>query len=1557
MADEIGRLNVILEASGADQVIREGDRVEASFKQNAASITISIEEMKAKLLELGIAYNAAGRAIDAQTGSFISYSAEAQAVNTVLAEMALSQAQNIALSNAAAAANARLATSMGVLSTYQADLAATSAAVAEARAAAGAKILADAEAQMVAEDALRRQRDTAIIAGEVERNAAAASLNAQRNAAYLVQERELTAAAISLQAQRNSAQVAIEQENLAAVASLQAQRNAAQVAEEVQRTESVIALQAQRNAAQVALEQENLAAVAALQAQRNAAEVAAEMERTAAVLSLQAQRNAAQLELERQALAPRVAAEAAVEAAMLRTATVEQARILANELFTASEVAAMHATAARAAAEAAAAIGAANAAILAAEANRLQEAATLAATRATIARGIADAAAAVRTTALGDATRYSAAQMLIWRAVARITGTTLGDIVPGMGAAGRELGYIASSAQAMGVALTSALGPVVIIGGAILTIGIASAGAAYGLVQMANSAGEFGEKLFVARAESGLTIDSILTIQSTTAAAGTTLEKLSQSLKMFQRRAIEAAEGGTSPLSKYLKALNFDTSDTNKMVAQFIDHLARFEPGAKRTAEALRIAGRSGEEWASITEIMIKGTGRTTGVFEAFRRQASDLGLTLSDESVDAARDYQIQLARLGQQFEVLKFEIYSSAFPIVIDWMEQISGAIIANRDDIIKFGQDFVAALAELAPRVETLLELIKDIGPAVLGLIDNFSDFSSKTIRELELVQHSIEGILYALELLTNELKEFIAENYGSEIATVVGLYTWATMDKPKDSSGTDAKKFFDDLTGSSYDPFGFNKNVNDAIKNAPKVEQPPLPKFPYKASGGGGGKGEDPARTQTKLAEIALRSTVNNLRAQEDALSFSLQRRTTSLEKFTAASIALEIKRTTATVGARSHIEGGKPVSGTGLLGELEQAEKIKKPGQRQVKEAEIQSRMNEERIRSAKAVREIIERLQQEDLEVDRTFEQTRLDIFEITGRQRLDRAQAEATEGLLLQKQVADQELALIRQTFDRKNTFLSSELSRAGDNKTERQRVLAEMAKLEVQYGADVEAAHRRIRVAISEDTEARLEHERVIAQIHNARVDILNETRDIELQIFNLAGVYSEAAIRQRAALEESAERERERRALDELDREKQLLQARAEAGVIHAQRAKEQIGAINDQIVSIHDNSNERIKLIHAKAGQDIIDQWKRVATDITEIITGFTSGGWEGAFSGLMSVLRGIEQELLQTALFKILSPHSPNQGSSAGGLVGLITNKILGAVGLGANEVKGPDAAILNNTSATAANTVAIQNLTTSFTSGLGPGGGSGGGINPAGIAHDLLHGIFGGITNLGGGSTFTQGGTGLVRPRRATTTTGQPASSTDITQATLSTAQALARQTSDRNKNSDAGISNIITQMHAVGSQIIQGLTPARQGFWAGILQAAVTGAFSGLGSGIGGSIGGGEGGEGTVTSTATPGGPETRPRRVGGMADGGSFGPDEVFKFNERGPEPMIYTGATSGHVVPFDEAFGGKHGAKNINVTINVNDRRSRVSYSNPKSNREMAESVASTLSRHLD
>lgn len=243
-----------------------------------------------------------------------------------------------------------------------------------------------------------------------------------------------------------------------------------------------------------------------------------------------------------------------------------------------------------------------------------------------------------------------------------------------------QFGLFGDAAAGMIPSLTGSAAAIAGIGGA----AVATTAAMGALMQRTM---DFTGRVDDLRQITGLTNETIQSLQLGAQLAGQSFEAVSQTAVIFQRRLQEAQEGNKD-LADTFRTLGIDLQgDVDTAFRQTLERLNGMSDGAQKTAVAIDLFGRSG---AALLPVI----NQVGGSFDGLVQRAKELGIVLSEQDIKAANDFQDSIDILTLKIEGLGRRIATSLLPR----LQQIATAFIG--------GAGILPLLAELRRQEEEQL-----------------------------------------------------------------------------------------------------------------------------------------------------------------------------------------------------------------------------------------------------------------------------------------------------------------------------------------------------------------------------------------------------------------------------------------------------------------------------------------------------------------------------------------------------------------------------------------------------------------------------------------------------------------------------------------------------------------------------------------------------------------------------------------------------------------------------------------------------------------------------------
>lgn len=218
-----------------------------------------------------------------------------------------------------------------------------------------------------------------------------------------------------------------------------------------------------------------------------------------------------------------------------------------------------------------------------------------------------------------------------------------------------------------------------------LTIGAAVTG----IVALGKRAIDTADGMGKLAQKTGFTVETISTLSFGARTAELEQEALSKALvkgAKFLDGYNSGASGAHDTIQKLIgssKALQGQSQD--QQLLKILDSLGKLGPGAKRTALAMEIFGKSGAQLLPLIDDLADGG------FEKLRIKAQRLGLTLDENTTKAAQRAKDSMTDMESAMEGAALQLLSGLAPELADVAESISDSInVGGSQGIKNFGDD---------------------------------------------------------------------------------------------------------------------------------------------------------------------------------------------------------------------------------------------------------------------------------------------------------------------------------------------------------------------------------------------------------------------------------------------------------------------------------------------------------------------------------------------------------------------------------------------------------------------------------------------------------------------------------------------------------------------------------------------------------------------------------------------------------------------------------------------------------------------------------------------------
>ena len=268
-----------------------------------------------------------------------------------------------------------------------------------------------------------------------------------------------------------------------------------------------------------------------------------------------------------------------------------------------------------------------------------------------------------------------------------------------------------TQASGFGKKLKGAFG-VVGKAGAGLAVGAAAAGAA--IFGMATKSAQASDHIDKMSQKLGLSREAYQELDFIASQSGTDVDSLRGGMKALTTQ-MDSAMTGTGKAADAFKSLGISVTDSEgnmksqeQMLWETLAALQNMEDGTEKATIANQLFGRSGSELMPL----INGAA---GSIDAMRQQAHDLGLVMSDETIDAGVKFTDSMDQVKRSLSAIGTKIGAEVMPIV----QKALDFILEHMPEIQAVAQTVFSAIGSF---VNTFIGVINStLVPALSGLIN--------------------------------------------------------------------------------------------------------------------------------------------------------------------------------------------------------------------------------------------------------------------------------------------------------------------------------------------------------------------------------------------------------------------------------------------------------------------------------------------------------------------------------------------------------------------------------------------------------------------------------------------------------------------------------------------------------------------------------------------------------------------------------------------------------------------------------------------------------------------
>lgn len=312
--------------------------------------------------------------------------------------------------------------------------------------------------------------------------------------------------------------------------------------------------------------------------------------------------------------------------------------------------------------------------------------------------------------------------------------------------------------------------------------------------------------------KTGIAVDELSGLAFAAKITDTQLSDLAVGIKKLSINLQEMASGDTtSGATRAFAALGVAATDgagkirpVNDVLLQLADKFSQLEDGAGKTALAVAIFGKAGDQLIPFLNEGAKG-------IEALKQRAAELGIVFGKDTSDAAQKFNDDLKLMGAVWDGLVVKLASSFLPL----MDRLSGAFVDLSRNI--------KLSLPTAKEVELAFTRIEEFAINAMTAIENFGTKVGAVFQAV--MQRFSLNFTAADKTIADALRK-VAENNRDAAQQIADLYT--DLDKNVEKTGKEIPKHAAPIMASvkaiTDEQKEFNKSVQEGLSFAQKLDTP-------------------------------------------------------------------------------------------------------------------------------------------------------------------------------------------------------------------------------------------------------------------------------------------------------------------------------------------------------------------------------------------------------------------------------------------------------------------------------------------------------------------------------------------------------------------------------------------------------------------------------------------------------------------------------------------------------------------------------------------------------------
>lgn len=335
--------------------------------------------------------------------------------------------------------------------------------------------------------------------------------------------------------------------------------------------------------------------------------------------------------------------------------------------------------------------------------------------------------------------------------------------------AGDSSGAAFAGALATGITASAA-----VIAAAVTAVAVSAVEITSSFIEATTSVAEYGDEVDKTSQKLGISTQAYQEWDYVLQLAGTDMSSMTVGFKTLNNHIADATSGSEDAIAMFeslgISLEDLQNMNTEEVFAAAVEGFQNMEDGADRSALAVDLFGKSGQNMAALFNMSNEEVEEAIAL-------ANEYGMVMDDEAIAGAVEYKDSLTTLENTMEGLKNSMLSSFLPSMSTVMDGLSAI----------FGGDTEGGLAMIEEGIGSFTDTLDDMMPTIIEVGTSIvTSLATAIVKNLPtLITSGIDAVMTIGDAIIDNADELL-----SAAKTLISTFATKLLDKTKAGELTNA-----------------------------------------------------------------------------------------------------------------------------------------------------------------------------------------------------------------------------------------------------------------------------------------------------------------------------------------------------------------------------------------------------------------------------------------------------------------------------------------------------------------------------------------------------------------------------------------------------------------------------------------------------------------------------------------------------------------------------------------------------------------------------------------------